>query len=128
SPSRKLEKLERHLLPDDEFVDMLFEMGGSPKEILENKSLRDFFLPILRSDFKAVDTYIYSNLEKLNIPIHVMIGTEEKITMEESQSWKEITNNRVYNYNFIGDHFFIYDHIDAILTLIREKTLEESYV
>ena len=38
-------------LPDDEFKKALGRFEGTPKEILENQELLDFFLPMLRASF-----------------------------------------------------------------------------
>ena len=44
-------------LPDDEFKKALGRFEGTPKEILENQELLDFFLPMLRADFTMDVTY-----------------------------------------------------------------------
>lgn len=44
-------------LPDDEFKKALGRFEGTPKEILENQELMDFFLPMLRADFTMDETY-----------------------------------------------------------------------
>lgn len=44
-------------LPDDEFKKVLGRFEGTPKEILENQELLDFFLPMLRADFTMDETY-----------------------------------------------------------------------
>jgi len=122
-PVTRKRLIKRHLLSDDKFIKMLSMVGGCPKEMLEDDKLLNLFLPILKSDFKAVETYIYNGIKKLNVPIHVMIGTEEKLTLDVSNTWQEITDCKVNVYQFSGDHFFIYEHIEAILTLIKNKIL-----
>lgn len=44
-------------LPDEEFKRELGRFEGTPKEILENQELLDFFLPMLRADFTMDETY-----------------------------------------------------------------------
>jgi surfactin synthase thioesterase subunit len=114
---------KRYLLSDPDFIDMLTEMGGSPKEILENRELLDFFLPILRSDFKAIDLYIHDKFEKINLDIDVLIGTADKVSVEEAQDWQKITSGQVTVKQFPGDHFFIYAILDDILKMIENRTL-----
>src|ERR1019366_1340812 len=47
----------RYLLPRAEFVAMLHNMGGCSPEILQEEELLDYFEPILRADFQAVETW-----------------------------------------------------------------------
>ena len=48
---------QRHLLPSPEFAAMLRELGGCPPQVLEDAGLFEFFEPILRADFKAVEAW-----------------------------------------------------------------------
>ncbi len=45
-------------LPDEEFKRELGRFEGTPKEVLENQELLDFFLPMLRADFTMDETYM----------------------------------------------------------------------
>lgn len=56
-------------LPDDEFKKALGRFEGTPKEILENQELLDFFLPMLRADFTMDETYHDKKLTVLQSPI-----------------------------------------------------------
>lgn len=58
-------------LPDDEFKKALGRFEGTPKEILENQELLDFFLPMLRADFTMDETY---HDKKLTVFIGHCIG------------------------------------------------------
>ncbi|TKI77004.1 thioesterase, partial [Bacillus wiedmannii] len=54
-------------LPEKEFKDVILNLNGTPKEVLNNQQLMDMFIPILRSDFKLIEEYKFSNeLYKLN--------------------------------------------------------------
>ena len=120
-PVTRNKLFKNHLIPDDKFLQRLYKVGGYSEKMFKTKELLDYSLPILKSDFKAVDTYIYEGIEKLNVPIHVMIGKEEGLKLNVSKPWQEITNFKVHVYEFKGNHFFIYDHAEAILALIKDK-------
>lgn len=45
-------------LKDEAFKRELERFGGTPKKVLENKELLDFFLPMLRADFTLADASI----------------------------------------------------------------------
>src|SRR5258708_6849949 len=46
-----------HMLPDDELIQELAEMNGTPAEILDNKEFMQLVLPIFRADLELCETY-----------------------------------------------------------------------
>lgn len=110
-----------------EFFEKLKEYGGAANDIIADESTMSFFEPILRADFEAVETYQHDlKSAKINVPITVMFGSEEKITHEQAFEWKKDTLADVSIHEFKGSHFFIYDHWPAIAKLIIEKTEEHA--
>lgn len=118
-PSVKEKERSRHLLPRNEFIQELKDMGGSPDEILNNDDLMDFYEPILKADFTAIETYVYDPSDPFDIPITVMTGLEEKITNAEIEAWKIETNTTVVTIRFPGKHFFIFDFSKEIAEIIN---------
>ncbi len=124
-PSSEEKEKERHKLSKSDFKKKLNEYGGSPKEILDNDDLFEFFEPIIRNDFKAVETYEYKKTEPLSTPITVMVGLSEKVTEEETKLWEIETTEHVSIRKFPGGHFFIYDHIHDLVKIIS-RCIHES--
>ena len=60
-PPHILKNKEQSLyeLPDKDFLERIFRLGGTPKEMLENRELQDIFTPILRADYKILNGYRY---------------------------------------------------------------------
>jgi surfactin synthase thioesterase subunit len=121
--TRKNEKI-RHLLPENELIEELKSLGGLSDEVSNEPDIIKFFLPIIRADFHAVETYQHVKGENFDIPINVAIGTEEKVTLEEAKSWQMETRVPIELIQFHGNHFFIFDHTERIMKLITEKLLE----
>ncbi|UZO79156.1 thioesterase domain-containing protein [Aquimarina sp. ERC-38] len=118
-----------HLLNDEDFKLELKKLGGFPKEALENDELLTFFLPILRADFKAIETYQYKTEEPFKVPITVLSGLNENITLEELESWKDETALSLDFLQFPGHHFFIlerFKEIGEIINDISKNKLSES--
>jgi len=113
-----LPKEKRHLLPRDRFIDAIRLFGGCPPDVLENHELMEVFLPILRADFKAYETYTHRADVKIDVPIVAMIGDEELVERKDVQKWQEETVHRLALHVFPGDHFFIYRHWGRIGALI----------
>ena len=120
-PATRMKEKTRHMLPQDELIEELRSMGGISDEVLGEPDIMSFFLPIIRADFQAVETYQHTPAEHFGFPIHVIIGTEEKVTLEEARSWQMETHLPIEIMQLHGNHFFIFDHTERIMRLISEK-------
>lgn len=109
-------------LPDDEFISAIKRFNGMPQEILENRVLLDFFLPILRADFEMDEVYYTQNAVCLNCPILGIGGSLDAEANEEDISlWREYTNNRFDYKIFEGGHFFIKQSEKEVIHFVKEK-------
>lgn len=107
-----------HMLPQEAFKQRLQELGGMVDEVLENDDLFAFFEPILRADFASLSSYTYQSLPPLNVPMQVLIGTHEKVTVEHARAWQKETTAPVTVRQLPGNHFFIYAHEKVIMELM----------
>lgn len=112
---KKAPSIERKLkiahLPDEEFWQEVIKLGGIPDELQNQTELIDFYIPILKADFTAVENYKYVKNKKLTIPIDVYYGSEEA-TEEDMIGWREETTEKVTITQMKGNHFFIFDHVE----------------
>ncbi|MFJ8519620.1 thioesterase II family protein [Lysinibacillus xylanilyticus] len=122
-----------HKLPDKEFVKEIFDLGGTPEELLNDNELLQIFIPILRNDFRIIENYIYKKKkDKIQCDISILNGEQDDITFEEILKWKDHGGRGVKIYNFEGNHFFINNNIEKITKVIYEtiklsKTSQASY-
>lgn len=118
-------------LAEEKFKEGIIKFNGMPKEILENKNLFEFFIPVLRADFTLDESYTSKNLNILNSPILALWGKQDKsINLEEILKWKQYTNSDFKEQSFEGDHFFIKEQESIVLQKISESienTLEYNY-
>jgi len=119
--SKNENQKKRSQLPPDEFIEELKTLGGIPDQVFEDISFQNFFEPILRADFKALEDYKYSKGDPLNVPICVLFGEEENFSLTEALLWKEESNCEVEVIQFPGDHFFIFKHVKQIMNIIQKK-------
>ena len=122
-PSCLVHKVIMHDLSSKELVAELKKMGGSSDEVFEDEAMMAYFEPILRADFKAIETYVYEETTPLDVPISVFTGLEEEITYEAAASWQKETTQPVTVTQLPGDHFFIYDHEEIIMKSICQKLM-----
>ena len=114
-------------LPEDEFRNEILNIGGTSELIFKEKSLRSVFLPILRADFEAIDTYECKNFKKLNTNISVFYSKEDKLCYKEGiEGWKTLTEKSCKFYDFKGDHFFIDRQINSVVSTIVDILNKEG--
>ena len=110
-----------HALSESDFIDKLRDYNGTPNAVLKNQELMQLFLPILRADFAVLETYTYHHAPPLECPISVFGGLEDdKVSVEELESWKGQTNNNFFLLIFPGGHFFINDSHSLLTEKISE--------
>ena len=120
APGHHHRKVLRHQLPRLAFKQELRRIGGSPNEILDQEEVFDFFEPILRADFKLVELHQHLSAPPLpGLPLHVLLGSEDQVSLAQGQAWQEITTGPVTVNAFAGNHFFLFDHTMTIVALIR---------
>lgn len=110
----------RHLLPRDAFFDMLRELGGCPPEVLNEPDLLDYFEPILRADFQAIDTWQPRAHTPLAVPFVMLGGDQDAVDQNDLQAWQTRTRAGFQMYQFEGGHFFIQQHWQQIATIVGE--------
>ncbi|MBC9795251.1 thioesterase II family protein [Sinomicrobium weinanense] len=110
-----------HGLPRDRFLEKVKELGGLPGEICDNADLMDFFEPVLRADFKALETFNYTPKGPIDIPVSVIIGLQESITTKDARAWEQETTAPLDLRQFPGNHFFIFDHPQHIAEWMVRK-------
>jgi len=109
-------------LPDDEFIDELKQLNGTPVEVFQEQELLDLLLPLIRADFTAAETHEYVPQPPLNCPITVFGGRDDPLVTEDELSpWIEHTTLDFSFRAFDGDHFFIHTAEDAVVDAIRTQ-------
>ena len=117
-----------HQLPDADFIEELRRFNGTPKALLDNPEFMEVFLPLLRSDIRLCETYVYDHEAPLDCPVSAFGGLEdEEVSREELAGWSDQTRSRFRMHMFPGDHFFLngqegHDLLEAITKDIRTIT------
>ncbi|MGR3218720.1 MAG: thioesterase II family protein [Candidatus Anammoxibacter sp.] len=123
-PSTETKETPIHSLKTPDFIKKLREYKGTPEEILNDKATMDFFEPVLRADFQAIETYVYSQTTPFDVPITLMTGNNDDITCAEALNWQQETSKKMSLIQFPGNHFFILEKPDEVCKTIA-GTLEK---
>ncbi|MEN1935218.1 thioesterase domain-containing protein [Paenibacillus sp. 102] len=117
-----------HNLREEEFISKLRKLNGTPEEVLENEELMQLFLPMIRADFQAVETYEYIEEQPLSSSIVVFSGMDDtEVSMNELTSWKKQTIKSCNVEMFPGNHFFLHKQKKGILQTI-ENEVKDYYI
>lgn len=96
-------------VPDDEFIQAFKHRYNSDiEETFADRDVRDLFLPILRADYSAVETYRFRDDGLLDCPIVASGGLEDSSSNRASlERWRELTRGDFELRMFPGGHFFV---------------------
>jgi medium-chain acyl-[acyl-carrier-protein] hydrolase len=105
---------------DDDVMQTLRKLGGTPAEILEDSELREILLPMWRADLALHRAYEYRAGDPLPCPITAFGGTADpEVSAEDVSAWSSHTTTRFRSRLFSGDHFFIRDNQTVLLSEIE---------
>lgn len=125
APSIIKKRENTYTLPNYDFINKIIELGGTPEEVMNNKELLDLFLPIIRSDFKILETYNYKEREdKIQCDVSILNGKKDSINLDEILAWKNHAGKGFKVYNFEGNHFFINSNVKNITNVINETLVK----
>jgi medium-chain acyl-[acyl-carrier-protein] hydrolase len=111
-----------HHLDEPKFINELGRLNGTPKAVIENTELMELFLPVLRADFAAIETYVYTSKPRLNCPITVLGGLQDfEVSCEDLEAWRDQTNANFSMQMFQGDHFFINSNQFTLLQFLNRE-------
>ncbi|MBD3919140.1 thioesterase [Paenibacillus sp. PR3] len=127
APHHKKQEPDIHLLPDAEFQSAVLKLGGTSPEVFEHKSLADMFMPILKNDYRLIETYVYQAKDsKLSCNITILLGKEDSYDYKDGEEWGEYTDGKFSIHMFKGDHFFINSNKQQVIQLIQHTLLPAS--
>ncbi len=122
SPPHLSSNKSTYHLSDRDFIDAVKQYNGLPPEILNENSLMDLFLPVLRADFEILETYVYQDRAPLFCDLIALGGIDDPIVQPNFiKEWQNYTS-KSFNYHLLpGDHFFIKAKQDNVLNIIYQE-------
>jgi medium-chain acyl-[acyl-carrier-protein] hydrolase len=110
-----------HHLPDEPFVTAVQERyAGIPEAVLREPELMELFLPALKADFAAHETFDRSRVTRVSCPITAMAGADDPVIQPAMmEEWARHTESDFALHEIPGDHFFLATSRSAVLSRIR---------
>jgi medium-chain acyl-[acyl-carrier-protein] hydrolase len=103
-------------LPDDEFLDaMQRSYGGIPDVVRNEPELLALFLPSLRADIRALETYRPLGEQPVRCPVRVYGGAQDRHPRpSQLAGWQRVAARDVSIRVFDGDHFYLAEAREAL--------------
>jgi surfactin synthase thioesterase subunit len=97
-------------------------LDGTDSALLADEEVLRMALPVLRNDYRAVETYRWLPGAPLDCPVTVLTGdTDPRVTAEEAHAWDEHTAGGLEVRTFDGGHFYLTAHWSEISGLVRDR-------
>ncbi|MFI6416255.1 thioesterase II family protein [Streptomyces sp. NPDC050842] len=107
-----------HRLADEEFIRRLGALGGIPTELLAEEEWLELFLPVLRADFEAAETYRSRGTLSAGVRLIALGGSDDPAAPPtEVERWRELGTDVTVR-TFTGGHFFPFESSDQVLALV----------
>lgn len=113
-----------HTRSDNEVIDELLRLSQDNSELLNHPELAAIILPVIRNDYKLIETYRPSEPLLLSCPITVFVGEDDsEMTRKQADAWRGYSTNATKVHVFLGGHFFIVSERAKVIRVLRETLL-----
>lgn len=120
APSRRRDETV-HRRDDDGVVAELKRLSGTDPSLLQDDELLRVFLPAIRADYRAIETYRCPPGATVPCPVTVFVGdSDPHVTMDEAQAWAGHTTGGFEMEVFEGGHFYLSARPAAVIERLSE--------
>ncbi|MFG3009686.1 thioesterase II family protein [Streptomyces cinerochromogenes] len=112
-----------HQGDDARLIEEVTRLGGTDGAVLRDEEMLSMILPVLRADYRAVETYRHTPGPRLSCPFVALTGdADPRVTPEEARTWSQETDGPFELHVYPGAHFYLVAQQQAVLARI-EATL-----
>lgn len=120
-PHVKCDTSFREDMTDQEFTQMIYEMGGTADELITNEQLWKLFFPIIKADFLVINSFEHEKVsEKIMCDFTILAGREDKHVLKDLSEWDYMAGGSYKTILFDGGHFFLKDNAHEITNIINQ--------
>ncbi|MEU4180894.1 thioesterase domain-containing protein [Streptomyces sp. NPDC026589] len=108
-------------LDDSALLAWLVDQGGVSDDLLARPELLELMFPALRADMAWLEAYRYRRRPPLDCPVSAFVGEEDRrVLAQELAGWSEETTGVFRQRHYSGGHFYLAEHLPALLGDIAE--------
>ena len=110
-------------LPYAEFIEELKTFSTIPADIIDDPSVMEVFMPMLRADFELGATYKFDYGRKLLSNATLFWGEQDaEVSEHDMLAWQDHIVGQVNNVPFKGGHFFIHEEQASVISHVLKIT------
>jgi len=122
APHLRMRRRPLHLLQGEEFLKAIKTLNGTPDDVFNNDELMKFFLPSLRADIELNETYAPLTGKLLSCEVMAYMGeADSEVNPSELIAWRELTSGNFKHHILSGDHFYLQENPDKLLSLMKKS-------
>jgi len=105
---------------DEAVLADMVDLGGTDPRLLDDDDFVELLLRAVRADYRAMARYNCGPDNRITADISVLGGAaDHRVSREHLQRWANHTTGTIDSTIFDGGHFYLTDHIDSIVELVR---------
>jgi len=117
-----------HLMDDDGFVAELRALQGTDNAVFDDPEVLRLVLPVVRADYRAIETYVYEPGPPLTCPVTAVIGdSDPRVNRAEAEAWRGQTTGDFRLEVFPGGHFYLGEGALGVVDLLRDGLAQRVY-
>ncbi|MEU8700914.1 alpha/beta fold hydrolase [Streptomyces sp. NPDC048680] len=110
-----------HRRDDAGLIEEMKKLNGTDLALLDDREMLDLIMPVLRADYRLVETYERGPGPRLSCPVVAMTGdADPRVTIDEARGWAEETSGAFELLVHPGGHFYLTSQHRAVNAQIRE--------
>ncbi|MFF1612362.1 thioesterase II family protein [Amycolatopsis sp. NPDC058278] len=108
-----------HLRDDRGLLDEVKGLSGTESWMFDDPEIVEMILPVLRNDYRAVETYRHRPHRPLACPIFALVGDRDpKVAVDDMRDWRNFSAAGFELNVFPGGHFYLTDNQEAVVQLL----------
>lgn len=109
---------------DEEILGELLRLSPGNLALAQEPELAALLLPIVRTDYRLIETYRPGEPRILDCPITVLAGEDDsELSRPQAEAWSRYTRSACRVHSFPGDHFFIASQRSRVVATLRNAIL-----
>ncbi|ONH51614.1 pyochelin biosynthetic protein PchC [Pseudomonas cedrina] len=123
APPHRQPPSDLHRQDDDALVADILRQDADAAGLWANPQLRALFLPTLRSDYQAIETWRPARLAPLAAPLDVLLARDDtQVSLEQARAWADLSDHTPDIRLFDGDHFYLRHQPRPVIRHLLRRT------
>ncbi|ABK11735.1 MULTISPECIES: thioesterase II family protein [Burkholderia] len=121
-PPHRQRPSDLHLQSDDALVGDVARLSGEHAALLADPEMRAIYLPMIRHDYRAIETYRRDRPPRIDAPLGVMLPlADPELDSDEAHAWQDVAARPIRVETFNGDHFYLRHQYPAVIAHLVER-------